>query len=146
LLDHTPHVDVDYCQFSDWGYRKPTQVWGSPQIATLDHVVCQSTCPNRGPVTRKHFQQLGGYGPQVSTWLKGRFPEKLTKYLLSCHLGLGPKLFNQPSRFSQWNGTTEWNRMWTPIETPLSKFFTGTQVAADKEGQPIRAPGGRCPP
>jgi site-specific DNA-cytosine methylase len=63
LLDHTPHVDVDYCQFSDWGYRKPTRVWGSPQIGKLDHVVCKSTCPNRDPVTSKHFQQLGGYGP-----------------------------------------------------------------------------------
>ena len=23
-----PHVDVDYCQFSRWGYQKPTRIWG----------------------------------------------------------------------------------------------------------------------
>ncbi len=22
------YVDVDYCQFCDWGYQKPTRVWG----------------------------------------------------------------------------------------------------------------------
>ena len=24
-----PHTEVDYCQFSKWGYQKPTRIWGS---------------------------------------------------------------------------------------------------------------------
>ena len=27
-----PFIDVDYCMFSDWGYQKPTRIWGSPAI------------------------------------------------------------------------------------------------------------------
>ena len=27
-----PYIDVDYCQFSDWGYQKPTRIWGSPML------------------------------------------------------------------------------------------------------------------
>ncbi len=24
-----PYTDADYCQYSDWGYKKPTRFWGS---------------------------------------------------------------------------------------------------------------------
>ena len=27
ILDHLPSVRVDYCQFSPWGWMKPTRVW-----------------------------------------------------------------------------------------------------------------------
>ena len=27
-----PYVDVDYCQFTDWGYQKPTRIWGGPHV------------------------------------------------------------------------------------------------------------------
>ena len=42
-----PFVDIDYCQVSDWGYKKPTRFWCSDQIATLPSLVCDSdVCPN----------------------------------------------------------------------------------------------------
>ena len=27
LLGSSFFIDVDYCQFSDWGYKKPTRLW-----------------------------------------------------------------------------------------------------------------------
>ena len=27
-MEGIPFIDVDYCQFSDWGYCKPNRVWG----------------------------------------------------------------------------------------------------------------------
>jgi len=45
LLDHIDYIVVDYCRFSPWGYRKPTQIWGTVQ--GLNSVACDSqTCPN----------------------------------------------------------------------------------------------------
>lgn len=26
-LTHLPHYDVDYCMYSNWGYKKPTRIW-----------------------------------------------------------------------------------------------------------------------
>ena len=49
-----PFVDVDYCQFSDWGYQKPTRIWGSPQIASLANKICDNrTCSNRCTFCRR---------------------------------------------------------------------------------------------
>ena len=30
VMKGIPFVDVDYCQFSDWGYQKPTRIWCCP--------------------------------------------------------------------------------------------------------------------
>ncbi len=32
FMQNIPYIDVDYCQFSDWGYRKPTRIWGCSKI------------------------------------------------------------------------------------------------------------------
>ena len=90
LLDRFPFIDVDYCQFEVWGYKKPTRIWGSAQIGNLTSKLCHPGCPNLDPQTNRHFQQLGGYGPQVSPWNKGRIPEGLILYLLSSAPDVGP--------------------------------------------------------
>ena len=42
-----PFVDVDYCQFSHWGYQKPTRVWGDATIQNIKPRLCDGqTCPN----------------------------------------------------------------------------------------------------
>ena len=33
-------VDVDYCQFSSWGYQKPTRIWGPMYLKNLKSRVC----------------------------------------------------------------------------------------------------------
>ena len=35
-----PYVDVDYCCFSNVGYRKPTRIWGSRYLGLLENTIC----------------------------------------------------------------------------------------------------------
>ena len=86
IMDNIPFVDIDYCQFSDWGYQKPTRFWGSQNIVNRPSVTCDfQNCPNCivGPFGRKrHIHRLGGYKQKFSTRQKGRIPEKIVEYLL----------------------------------------------------------------
>jgi hypothetical protein len=63
FMEGIPFVDVDYCQFSDWGYQKPTRIWGHPQISKLKPKLCNPfICPNvyvTEKNTRKHREALG---------------------------------------------------------------------------------------
>ena len=46
-VQNIPYIDVDYCQFSDWGYKKPTRIWGSPILLELGDCLCDPRiCPN----------------------------------------------------------------------------------------------------
>ena len=85
-LQSFTNVDIDYCQFSDCGYKKPTRFWGSQQPATLPDKLCDPTsCPNmvlssKGYPT--HRMVLGGNGPKATTQQQGRIPPKVIYYLL----------------------------------------------------------------
>jgi hypothetical protein len=49
-------VDLDYCQFSNWGYRKETRFWCCPELAILKPKTCnRKPCSNciPGPNTVK---------------------------------------------------------------------------------------------
>ena len=57
ILDGVTYVDVDYCQFCDWGYQKPTRIWGPPHLEKLRPKVCDwRACPN---LTRRANGYLG---------------------------------------------------------------------------------------
>jgi site-specific DNA-cytosine methylase len=52
-----PYYDVDYCQYSDWGYRKRTRIWSN--IEGFNSKLCDSkTCKNM--VGTQHRASLGG--------------------------------------------------------------------------------------
>ena len=75
-----PHVCVDYCQYSDWGYRKRTRLWTNIPLTPL---VCGSTCPNM--VGKRHRVNLitrGGYLHE-----KYRVPPRLIESLLEAVSG-----------------------------------------------------------
>ena len=80
-------IDVDYCQFSNWGYQKPTRIWCCPEIAKLPNRLCDwNFCPNltEGPSGRKrHRERLGGSEMRYSPRQKGRMPYALVDYLMS---------------------------------------------------------------
>ena len=87
FVQHLPFIDVDYCQFSSWGYQKPTRIWCCPQIAQLPSVLCdKKTCPNSVSTpwdTLKHMEYLGGISMKFSPKQKGRIPGALVDYLMS---------------------------------------------------------------
>jgi len=81
------YVDLDYCQFCDWGYRKETRFWCSPELAKLKPKTCdRNTCSNCVPGLsgrRVHRQRLGGLKVRFSTNQKGRIPADVVCYLMS---------------------------------------------------------------
>ena len=78
-----PYTDADYCQYSDWGYKKPTRFWGSPGIEKLKLRLCDRlTCPNvtgilRANGQRKHRITLSSPHQNLPTHLKYRIPAAL---------------------------------------------------------------------
>lgn len=92
-----PFVDVDYCQYCDWGYQKPTRIWGDKDtISNFTPKVCDGkTCPNldleNPPTTSKgrlrHKVILGTPGKNMSQSKKFRIPPELVKALLQAGRG-----------------------------------------------------------
>ena len=81
-----PHVDVDYCQFADWGYQKPTRVWGGDHIKGLKDWVCEPTkCPNvvQRPNGRLGHKEVFGGSSRIIRWETYRVPSGLIRYLES---------------------------------------------------------------
>ena len=80
-----PFVDVDYCQFSQWGYQKPTRIWGDPSISELSPRICDGkNCVNlvQRPNGRLgHREILGGKNMKITRNQKFRIPEALLKFL-----------------------------------------------------------------
>ena len=35
IMRGIPYIDVDYCKFENWGYKKPTRIWVCEQLAKL---------------------------------------------------------------------------------------------------------------
>ena len=85
MMKNIPFVDIDYCQFSDWGCQKPTRFWGSPNLGNLAHVRCPGkACLNviKQGQRLRHKENLGGNGMRFNTILKGRIPPKVVDYLI----------------------------------------------------------------
>ena len=84
------HVDLDYCQFSDWGYQKPTRIWGPSYLRNLKPRVCDiHTCPNvitRSSGHQGHRRILGATpqdgAPRVCLDDQYRIPEGLIRYIM----------------------------------------------------------------
>ena len=110
-----PYVDADYCQYSDWGYQKPTRFWGSEDLQYLNLKCCDGrTCPNLvGEVNRvgkrKHRIRVSGSHTNISTNKKYRIPEALVRELAgggstACHVD--PCMQRPPSSYTigkMWN-------------------------------------------
>ena len=90
IVQGIPYVDVDYCQFSDWGYQKPTRIWGPQKMCWLPNKLCDyQTCNSMVQTFNggwKHVEKLGGYKVKFGTRLKWRMPTTLVDYLLSPYL------------------------------------------------------------
>ena len=78
-------VDVDYRQFSEWGYQKPTRVWGDDSIKNVESRVCDvKTCLNvedRPNGRRGHCKLLGGYNMTTTRNQKYRVPPAFIHHL-----------------------------------------------------------------
>jgi len=80
-----PFVDIDYCQFSDWGYRKRTRFW---TCNDLQNVLCHPGCSSIKD--GRHRMAIGNstyseYWAVKAQRLEQRYsiPENAIKYLFS---------------------------------------------------------------
>jgi hypothetical protein len=97
LLDNITYIDVDYCQFSDWGYKKPTRIWGPTNLKFLQHRLCDGvTCPNlytRPNGNIGHKRVLGATPPEglprVPLEDQCRIPEGVIEYIMGWDKGKG---------------------------------------------------------
>lgn len=82
FMTHLNHYDVDYCKYSDWGYRKRTRIWTNnmefiPKICCKD---CDSIVNGKHRIDMA--AKYSGGNNQKTLNLKYRIPPLLIKDLL----------------------------------------------------------------
>lgn len=53
-----PFYDVDYCKYSDWGYKKRTRIWTN--LEGFQAKLCKNDCDNLIENTKLHKSNFGG--------------------------------------------------------------------------------------
>lgn len=86
IMKDIPYYDVDYCMYSNWGYRKRTRIWTNKQ--NFKPLLCNKMCGNM--VDGRHKENLGGryldkdnkvITKTIGRYDKYRIPEKLIYFL-----------------------------------------------------------------
>ena len=84
FMKDIPYIDVDYCMFSDWGYRKRTRIWTNKK--DLQNCLCNKDCINiiEGKRGLKHRIDISNFHITGINRLdlRHRIPPKLLSYLL----------------------------------------------------------------
>jgi site-specific DNA-cytosine methylase len=64
-----PYIDVDYCRFSDWGYKKRTRIWTSCDLTSK---LCEGpgVCPNMNG--KAHKKAIGNRAYDEFWAVKGK--------------------------------------------------------------------------
>ena len=53
-----PFYDVDYCKYSNWGYKKRTRIWTN--LTGFENKLCKNDCNNIMEGTKTHKANIGG--------------------------------------------------------------------------------------
>ena len=75
LNDLIPKIEVDYCSYSDWGYRKRTLFWTN--IEGFNPIKC--SCTSHIDMSIKY----GGQDNLKNKYIKYRIPQKLIQELIN---------------------------------------------------------------
>mgnify|MGYP000185505305 CR=1 FL=1 len=92
------YYDVDYCKYSDWGYKKRTRFWTN--IEGFEPKLCKKDCDNmitieghtihstnlgnnlRNKLGKKYMKDIGGKHTTTNRYERYRIPEKLIEEFL----------------------------------------------------------------
>lgn len=78
INDLIPYYDVDYCKYSDFGYRKTTRIWTNIEFTPKR---CKNDCKNM--INNKHKTTLGHIGGCKNRLERYRIPLNLIKELFT---------------------------------------------------------------
>ena len=78
-INDKPYYDVDYCKYSNWGYRKRTRIWTN--IERFDPQTCNKDCGNMSG--NKHKVDVSSFGGGSNRMPRYRIPPKLIEDLFS---------------------------------------------------------------
>jgi hypothetical protein len=83
FIHNIPYVVVDYCQYSDWGYKKRTRIWYNGDLSHFKAKLCQVGCPNTiDGKGKKHKDNVSGNIKRTPLCDRYRIPEKLIDELI----------------------------------------------------------------
>lgn len=74
-----PYYDVDYCKYSNWGYKKRTRIWTNKP--NFNNLLCKNDCNNMNEERTKHKCDISRGVSKLS--LRYRVPPNLIKTLIS---------------------------------------------------------------
>lgn len=86
-----PYIDVDYCRFSDWGYKKRTRIWTT---AYVENQLCLGKDKCKNMIGNAHKNAIGNHHHAREFWaVKGKrleqrysIPATLIEYLFEVAL------------------------------------------------------------
>ena len=78
-LSDKPFYDVDYCKYSDWGYKKRTRIWTN--IKGFNPQLCNKDCDNIVNGKHKNSSRNNNWDGN-GTLERYRIPEKLIEELI----------------------------------------------------------------
>jgi site-specific DNA-cytosine methylase len=73
-----PHYDVDYCKYSNWGYKKRTRIWTNK--TNFNNLLCRKDCDNMNDDRTKHKCWIDSGVSNLS--LRYRVPPNLIRDLI----------------------------------------------------------------
>jgi hypothetical protein len=77
-----PYYIVDYCKYSNWGFKKPTRIWTN--IKKFDPKRCKRDCNNivlNKKIHKKGLEYVGNGNNRLERY---KIPPKLINDLLDC--------------------------------------------------------------
>lgn len=81
-----PYLDVDYCQFGEWGYQKPTRIWGREHLWHVKDKRCLGlSCPDKVEHvdgSKRHRERLDGNNMSVTRKDRNHVPASVIDYIV----------------------------------------------------------------
>mgnify|MGYP003676016688 FL=1 len=77
VVKDIPFYDVDYCMYSDWGYKKKTRFWTNNK--NFVPKLCNGNCENM--IGKKHRTNVASIGGGSNRLVRYKIPPKLIKEL-----------------------------------------------------------------
>ena len=77
-INDKPYYDVDYCKYSNWGYRKRTRIWTN--VPNFQPMICKKDCGSI--VGKKHVADVSRTVNSIND--RYRIPPRLIEDLYNC--------------------------------------------------------------